>query len=183
MQHEEENRLDDKARIEIMQVVNEFKNRPREEWTTENIQEFCEKEKIDRAITPGFLSDYSYQVKMDEIMVTIFPEIMGLIQEKISWTPLFALQASHDESNEAVKQVQADIVKLLERENVEVDYAQSMIQNISRTLETLFTNVGSITKNRTQKVYAALARKEFDAPLMTMGHVGKYSAENFEAEK
>lgn len=175
--------LDDKARIEIMQVVNEFKDRPKEEWTEENIQAFCEKEKIERVISPGYLEDYAYQAKMDEIMARILPEVIELFAENLRWTPIFSLQVAHQEAKVADEKIVAGVVKLLEREGVEYDFAESMVHNFGIVFTKLFETAERVTKKRATRVFEALARKEFGNDLMTMKNVGEYSEQNFESEK
>ena len=179
---QDDNRLDDKARIEIMQVLGEFRDKPKSEWTQEAIEAFCKKEGIERVITPGYLEDYAYQAKMDEILTRIFPEILDIIKANVEWIPLFALQAAHQQGNAGVAKAVEEIVKLLEREGVEYDYAESMIALIGKATETLFGTAQRVTKKRATRVFEGLARKEFGSDLMTMADVAKYSEENFEKE-
>lgn len=177
MQQQDTQNLDDKRRIEIMQMVGEFRGK---EFTSEQIEEFCKANEIDQPVTEGYLKDYILQADMDIIMSRILPEIFDIMKAKHQWTPLFALQAAHDEANKAFKESAEEIVKLVEREGVPYFYAESLVQSFEEPIRATFDAAARICKRRSTDVFEHLASKHFGKEAMTMADVQEYTKEHLE---
>lgn len=174
---------DDKSKIEMLQLVSQFRNRQKAHFTQQNIDEFRNKEKIAMEINVNGLRDAIFQVKMDEAMAKILPEALEIIAKNLVWVSFFSNKAKQEEYRKNQQNIVAEIVKLLERENVEYFYAEHIVAQFEQMIASIFKQSQEVIKQRYIKVFEGLANDKFDCENMTMGHVAKYSEENFDKEK
>ena len=164
---QQEQGLDDKRRLEVMQLVSHF--REVKDYTQEQVDAFCAENEME-SVTTGFVEDYLFQAEMDMVMADILPEIFQIMKEKICWTPLFALQAAHDAAEEQRKDAAGEIVKLLEDRKVPYFYAESLLQSFDLPVRSVFESAGKITKQRSTRVFEKLAEAEFALQIVTGKH-------------
>jgi len=183
MDNQQNQQLDDRSKVEIMQLVNEFTNRPKEEWTAENIEAFSKENDIKRVVTPGFLQDYAYQAQIDAAIEKIYPDILTVLKENTSWTPMFALTPEYEKEKEGRAKAVELIVKLLERENIPYNYAENTLQVVQQYVQAILQASENVTKQRITNVFENLSKKEFGVDIMTMGNVKEYSEEHLKPEE
>ena len=178
----EDGKMSDKRKSEILQAMHEFDGSGKNKLTSENLAKYCETHKIEDSITPEDILAYRAQVREDEILAKMIPEVCKIIIDRFRYPAMFSNEEEMKVCKKREFRIRKEIIKLLEEYKVahnDVEHVLTMIQNI---FGSLLLNTNRICGNRVKKVLQALSREKFGGE-MTMADVATYSEENFEKDK
>jgi len=169
--------MDDTRKKEVKDIVLHFKD-SKIGVSESLITEYCNLKKIE-PLTPGQLSDATYQYTNDEVMRTLLPKMLALFVENMNYVGEFDAESAHTKESESRRDIKIAMVQLLEEYEVPYHWAQKLLDEFGAMVQGVFASAGQTATNKATEVLLHLAREKFGGEIH-MGNVASYTRELFQ---
>lgn len=137
------------------------------------LNEVSARKKVKPPVEAGEYADFRYQAITDAKMCALMPEILEAMT-KVKFVSLLLSDSDRKKLQEANDAIRVEVAKLIEKHEIPYILLDNVAKEIGGGLQQVVAGAVQTLNNRTGDCFMHLARREFGADDVHMGHVAKY---------